>query len=573
MHILPPIHREKTIFVALLALLVLGLSLSFLTWQNLRQQRLAADQHMILAAKTIASGVEGNMGWGMRHSRGMRSERPLFDTFFQELLASPNVLFVGVMDNAGQMLLSSENIAKFKIFTEENLAALRQRGQWHGFATFNNQQVLLFAHRTKPLLARHFLSSPAPLRPEHLPMESRPFLILGLDMNEHLLMYQDARRAALWQTAYILGASAALWLALLTLLKRREQGSRVRELEHFQSQLLDNLPDGLLTLDCNGIIRSANPAAMLIFGRGTQLAGMQWHDLSLHRTLGKNGHCETDIAWCQYSFENRFLEVLTLPLHEQCELDNRTLVLVRDRTRIKTLEASLQEAQRLAAIGRLAAAVAHEIRNPLSALRGFAQYFASKLSLQEPEQTYAHTMVSEADRLNRVITDMLFLSKPRPPKQSLVQLDILFENLCNLVRLDLENRQAVIEQDFSVPVVWADQDLLKQALLNLVMNAQEALPQQDGKVRVGSTAGTAPGRESGNNAAGVWIFVRDNGRGMDEEQREKALEPFYTTRKDGAGLGLAIVHKIMRDHGGHVDIFSDRKTGTEVRLFFPYKTV
>ncbi len=569
MHILPPIHREKSIFLALLALLVLGLSLSFSTWQNLRQQKIAVEQHMVLAAKAIASGVEGNMGWSMRHSRGMRSERSMAETFFQELMASPDVLFVGIAGPGGQMLLASENMKNFPSLPEEALTALRQQDHWHGLSSFDGQQILLFARRTRPLLARHFQDGLPALRSERLPMEKRPFLILGLDMQEHLNMYQDARRAAIWQTGYILGASGVLWLALLTLVNRREQGKRVTELEHFQSQLLDNLPDGLLTLDGNGAIRSANPAAMSIFKRGTDIAGMQWHDLPLRNALDKPGQNEAEIAWRQFTFEDRFLEIFALPLHGQDALDNQTLVLVRDRTRIKTLETSLHEAQRLAAIGRLAAAVAHEIRNPLSALRGFAQHFASRLTTQEPEKTYARTMVSEADRLNRVVTDLLFLSKPRAPEKSLVQLDSLFEELGTLVNMDLENHHAVMHHDFSASFVWADPDLLKQALLNLVMNALEALPSQDGTIIIGSVPGTATGEHNGNNATGVWVFVQDNGRGMNEEERERALEPFYSTRRDGAGLGLAIVHKIMRDHGGQLDLLSAPTTGTTVRIFFP----
>lgn len=529
---------------------------------------------MVLAAKAIASGVEGNMGWSMRHSRGMRSEKAMANNFFRELMASPDVLFVGIFGPSGQMLLASEEMERFSGIPEEGLLALQQHGQWHAFSTFNGQHILLFARRARPILARHFLDTPPPSLHEHLPPDKRPFLILGLNMSEQLAMYQDSRRAALWQTGYILGTAAILGLVSLTLLKRREQGRRVTELERFQSKLLDNLPDGLLTLDCENVIRSANPAAIAILGRNAQLAGMNWADLPLCRTLEKPTQKEPDIFWNQYTFEKRSLEILTVPLREDCVQIDQTLVLVRDRTRIKNLETSLQDAQRLAAIGRLAAALAHEIRNPLSALRGFAQYFASKLIGQEPEQTYARTMVSEADRLNRVITDLLFLSKPRSPEPHTVPLGEFFSEIRNLVHLDLLGYKAAMDQHLAVQSVWADQDLLKQAVLNLVMNALEALPEQDGMIRIGSTPGLSMGSgpETMPEGQGTWIFVEDNGKGMDGEQREKALEPFYTTRKDGAGLGLAIVHKIMHDHGGQMEILSSPGAGTRVSLFFPEKS-
>lgn len=567
MHILPPIHRERTIFLALLALVVLGGSLSFLTWQNLRQQKIVVEQHMVLAAKAIAAGVENNMGWSMRHSRGVRSGRDAATTFFQELLASPDVLFVGVYGPFGQLLTSLDTMAGFPDIPAHAFLNLREKGQWHAFVPFQEKQVLLFARKIRPMVARHFLDGTMPARPDHhLPVDKRPFLILGLDMDEHLLMYQDARRAALVQTGYILGASAALWLALITLLKRREQSGRVKELEQFQSLLLDNLPDGLLTLDCDGVIRSANPAAMNILKHDRELTGKRWNDLSLQ----KAGESPTGMeSWNQYSCGDRFLEIFTAPLRESCTLDNQTLILVRDRTRIRTLESSLQEAQRLAAIGRLAAAVAHEIRNPLSALRGFAQYFATKLTGQEPEQTYARTMVSEADRLDRVITDLLFLSRPRTPVHAKIELDAFLEELRTLVQPDLDSRQARLVVDFTVSSLWADLDLLKQVFLNLIMNALEAMPDHGGTIRVFSTADSAPKLHQDELQTGVWVSVEDNGRGMDAKQRENALEPFYTTRADGAGLGLSIVHRIIQDHGGRMEILSTPSMGTTIRLFFP----
>ncbi len=567
MHILPPIHRERTIFLALLALVVLGGSLSFLTWQNLRQQKGTVEQHMVLAAKAIASGVENNMGWSMRHSRGMRSERDATTTFFQELLASPDVVFAGVYSPSGHLLTALDTMAGFPDIPAQAFLILRERGQWHAFVPFQEKQVLLFARRTRPMVARHFLDDPMPARPgHHLPMDKRPFLILGLDMGEHLLMYQDARRAALVQTGYILGASAALWLALITLLKRREQSKRVKELEQFQFLLLDNLPDGLLTLDCNGVICSANPAAMTIFKHGMELTGMRWNDLPLQK-VGASG--DVMESWNQYSCGDRFLEIFTVPLRESCTLGNQTLVLVRDRTRIRTLEGSLQEAQRLAAIGRLASAVAHEIRNPLSALRGFAQYFATKLTGQEPEQTYARTMVNEADRLNRVITDLLFLSRPRTLMHAKIELDAFFKDLLTLIQPDLDSREAALSVDFAAPSLWADPDLLKQVFLNLVMNALEALPDHGGAIRISSIADNASQPRQDILQPGVWISVEDNGRGMDAKQLEKALEPFYTSRADGAGLGLPIVHRIIQDHGGRMEMLSTPSIGTTIRLFFP----
>jgi len=124
-------------------------------------------------------------------------------------------------------------------------------------------------------------------------------------------------------------------------------------------------------------------------------------------------------------------------------------VLVRDRTAVADLERDLAEARKLAAVGRLAAGMAHEIRNPLSALRGFAQYFQGRLAGRQPEEEYARTMVREADRLDRVIGDMLFLSRPRTPERREVDLAALAGDLEGLLALDLSRAKARLDTELA----------------------------------------------------------------------------------------------------------------------------
>jgi len=238
-------------------------------------------------------------------------------------------------------------------------------------------------------------------------------------------------------------------------------------------------------------------------------------------------------------------------------------VLLRDRTRMKRLEDDLAEAKRLATIGSLAAGVAHEIRNPLSSLRGFAQLFATKLKGQEPLSSYACTMVQEADRLNRVVTDLLYLARPRELAPDRVDLAQVVEGLRGLLRFDLEAKGVTPELDLAETRLCADEDALKQALLNLIVNALDALPDEGGRVILSAR------REENGEGAGVWVSVADNGQGMDEAVRSQAFEPFFTAKRQGTGLGLAIVQGIMRAHKGRALIDSAPGAGATVRLFFP----
>lgn len=406
------------------------------------------------------------------------------------------------------------------------------------------------------------------------------FLMAGLNPARHLDQFQAYRRAAMLQAGYVFGAASLLWVLAFAYLRRRDQALKAARLERFQSKLLDNMPDGLVTLAADGSILSANGSAarLLLTEDATpdtdrdagELLGRNWSEFPFALPAGAPDRPEPTrpYQWRQVEHAGKVLEILCLPLQADASSEGaggERMVLLRDRTRLKTLEDDLAEATRLASIGSLAAGVAHEIRNPLSSLRGFAQLFATKLKDQEPLASYAATMVQEADRLNRVVTDLLFLARPRDLAPSEVDLRRLAESLRGLLRFDLEHKGVTPVLDLKADMVFADEDALRQALLNLLVNALDALPDSGGSLTVASYRCEAgePG------PAGVWLSVADNGRGMDEAVREKAFEPFFTDKRQGTGLGLAIVQGIMRGHHGRAVIESKPGHGTAVLLFFP----
>ena len=213
-------------------------------------------------------------------------------------------------------------------------------------------------------------------------------------------------------------------------------------------------------------------------------------------------------------------------------------------------------------MGTLAAGMAHEIRNPLSALRGFAQYFAKKFAGKQPEETYANTMVLEADRLNRVITDLLDLARPKQVEQRIVSLAEMVKGLKNLIDFDLASSGASLSCDLQVDKIYADEDSLKQALLNLIINSVESFDDSEGQNKEIQLL-------SHSGGGGVWITVKDYGGGMTEQQKEQAFEPFFTGKPKGTGLGLALVHKTLREHDGKIVLDSLPGKGTTISLFFP----
>ncbi|MFO7595795.1 MAG: ATP-binding protein [Desulfocurvibacter africanus] len=576
--------RRLPLLVAIAATGIVAASLILATWNSVRQQRELVMRHMLLSAQVVLRSTQAHLQGSLRRMgpdsmrrRGfhgsMDEPRPsLTADLLAELTQDSDVRFLGLLDTSGEIIISSSPEAGRPFaLSVEGLRELRETGLWYSLQVQNGERVLYLAQRARPAVARFCQSMQDHDLPESRGFERSPdgqpmtggrrpsvlYLVMGLGVEEYLGLYSEFQRTAIYQTGFILAAAAGFLAFFTYYLRRREQSRAYQALQRFHARLLDDMPDGLLSLDGQGIVRAANPAAHAILERapGT-LVGSALDWLPLGQTISKENGGE---AWAETELGSKRLEVLRRSVGEADDGPGSSLVLVRDRTRLKALERSLAEAEKLAAVGRLAAGVAHEIRNPLSALRGFAQFFLKKLQGVQPDEEYARTMVREADRLNKVITDMLFLARPQSLTPQEVDTTALFEDLRRLLEGEAAKAGAELRFEARTPSVHADSDGLKQVLLNLIMNSLAALPETGGQV-------TVTAEPAGND---MLLSVADNGRGFSAEAREHALEPFFTTRAQGTGLGLAIAHKLVQDHGGRLEIESEEGRGAIVRVFLP----
>lgn len=551
-----PSRGNRTIMMATMAVFMLGLALSFSTWRNLRQQQDSFHEHALVTARSIAAGIEINLRRELRlpatpeHANTLlHLHRALARELLQDYIKRTDARFIGLYNPLGHILLSTHNDPRAIQNQLPTIAweSMGTEGEWSGQMNFEGQPIMVLGRIS------HLATDSGCPDGQCPPDKQPPLLIIGVDMSQHLAAFGKYRSTAILQTGYILAVTVVFWILLLGFLQRNEQRRRLHRLESFNARLLDNMPDGLLTLSAEGTVVAANPAAISLMG-GPGLVGQPL--TGLFSTLGLPDAGQPGQEWTTLKAGDRHLEIRQLPLKDGSE---QSLVLVRDRTELAGLERELHRNEKLAAIGRMAAGVAHEIRNPLSALRGFAQYFAKKLAGREPEELYARTMVQEADRLNRVITDLLFLARPRQLDFAQVPLAEIFREVHTLMSMDVEAKNGRLVLETGAATVLADRDALKQAVINLLMNSVEALPESGGRIEVLAEAADS----------GTWVRVKDNGRGMTPEEREHALEPFFTTRDKGTGLGLAIVHTIMQEHGGSIHIETPEAGGAIVSLFFP----
>jgi signal transduction histidine kinase len=236
------------------------------------------------------------------------------------------------------------------------------------------------------------------------------------------------------------------------------------------------------------------------------------------------------------------------------------MLVIQDITELKKVEARMRQDDRLAALGTLSAGLAHEIRNPLSAIKTFVQLLPKKISHQAFLDRFQTTVPRELNRINDLIESLLELARPPKLEFNICCLRDCFSQVADLYRDKLEAAGisfAILEEG-PLPELWADKDHLVRAFSHLIINAQEAMEEGGDLIMKAEPL-----------AGGVAITFSDKGVGMDETTKDKIFNPFFTTKDTGTGLGLAITHKIIQEHGGSIQVDSIPGCGTTFVITLP----
>lgn len=337
--------------------------------------------------------------------------------------------------------------------------------------------------------------------------------------------------------------------------------------ERFIDSIMANMASGLLVTDLSGRVRMINNVgAQILRLEPTTLTGASIVDMLPETArlvsvedgnLGQVGHevvIRTGDGPVPVGFSNSYLR-------EHGGEPDGVIVVFRDLSEIRRLQERVREADRFAAIGKVAAGVAHEIRNPLFGITSVAQILGREIPQDSPHKVLIDAMLSETSRLNTLVEELLLYG--RSTKISAVPTDLkeLLEGVIEFHSPAIRGKGVAVVREFgeSTPLVMVDQHQMRQIFLNLLWNALDAMP-QGGEVRVGATAA----------GGGTVISVADNGSGIPKDELPKVFDLFFTTKDKGTGLGLAICRKIIEDHGGNVSIRSRKGEGTTVELFLPH---
>jgi two-component system sensor histidine kinase HydH len=338
----------------------------------------------------------------------------------------------------------------------------------------------------------------------------------------------------------------------------------------FADEVVAHLPVGLIATDREGKITFFNDTAERITGLSAAEAANKEPDSLLPAQLcGLKKVMQDGKAITEKEIECTFSGGRVVPLSVSAtriinavgELVGHVLIL-RDLGEVHRLQDEIRRQEKLAAIGGLAAGVAHEIRNPLSSIKGLATFFGEQFEDGSEAKDAAGVMVNEVDRLNRVITELLDFSKPTDLKRQTTELAALLTRSLQLIQQDTINRgiKVNVDIDENVCPVHVDPDRLTQCLLNLYLNAIQAMP--DGGIMSLNCTMDAQSH--------VLIRIKDTGNGIPADDLSKIFNPYFTTKGKGTGLGLAIVHKIVEAHHARIKVESTAGKGSTFILQIPF---
>jgi len=555
---------------------------TFMTIENINRQREKSIQLLLEKGAALIRSFEAGTRFGMMgmHRGGFQLQRLLTETAQQ-----PDIVYLLVADINGNILAHNnlEKIGK-RVENPSDPAEIStaDRVFWRQVTRPDGGRIFEVYRKFNPtrrpggmrhgsmMRGRRFQqqedsrkNSP---KPEY---DSNSIIYVGLDMTPIIEAQKaDIRHGIIMGVILLLVGFAGFTLLFLLQSYRTTRASLTR-IKAFSDNVVENMPIGLIALDDQHRIASFNQIAESVLqlayrdviGEDAALILPQQLWASIERLQNQNQVIEAEIDCTVKDGSFVPLEIGASILQDENDRILGTVLLFKDLTEVRSLRKEVARSQRLASVGRLAAGVAHEIRNPLSSIKGFATYFKERYPESPHDQKTADIMIAEVDRLNRVVGQLLEFAKPVPVSPKPTPLENLVADSVRLIEHQAAAKNITIKTLNSAKINEAlvDPDRINQVLLNLYLNAIESM-EPGGELNVKLT---------GKDDNRIEISVSDTGGGIAGQDLARIFDPYFTTKSSGTGLGLAIAHNIMEAMGGQITVESLPGQGTIFSLTIP----
>jgi two-component system sensor histidine kinase HydH len=551
---------------------------AFITVENINRQEEKSTRLLLEKGAALIRSFEAGTRTGMMgiHRGSFQLQRLLTETAQQ-----PDIVYLLVADINGKIRAHNDlELVGAAYGTKLDLAAVLQSKtlQWRILNYPDGSNIFEVYRKFEPIGPPHGMMQRSGMMRRRLGTQNEDsreqadqtqIIFVGLDMSSIEEAHSADIRHAVIMGAILLLVGIAGFTLLFFIQGYRTTRASLSQIKAFSDNVVENMPIGLVATDSRRRIAAFNHLAESVL------------QLSLAEVMGKNA---ADVLppelWNQIQTTGNHGDVIEkeldctvgegklVPLEigaGSFEDENGTflghILLFKDLTEIRALRREIAHSQRLASVGRLAAGVAHEIRNPLSSIKGFATYFKERYREIPEDQQTADIMIQEVDRLNRVVSQLLEFARPISVSPKRISLKERIADSLKLIEGRAQEKNIRINSQFSADVddVVLDPDRINQILLNLYLNAVESM-QDNGELSVEL--------RSNEEKKGIEIRVSDTGCGIASADLAKIFDPYFTTKTTGTGLGLAIAHNILEAIGGKISVESRVGRGTTFTLFF-----
>jgi len=565
-------------WIILGALLVLIPIFAFITLGNIHRENELTTRLLIEKGEALIRSFEA----GARTGAGLEWGSVQLQKLLIETARQPGVVYLIIADTQGLIVADSDPSMVGEIYgwnLDLKAAARRTSAAWRRIA--DDQGAHTFE------VYRGFSSPDGPFPgfqkqadlPDSRGADDRTLenagqprnyvIFVGLDMGPVLAAReQDTRNAVITGLSLLLIGFAGMVSLFLAQGYRSVRGSLSRA-RAFSDSLVNHMPIGLVAMDPGKRIIAFNETAEALFGlpAGDVLGRTSEETLPEIITETTEGlgatqqilEKETD---CPVSRERTIpLSIIATRLQDDEGNFFGYVILFRDLTEVQHLKRELERNRRLAAIGSLASGVAHEIRNPLSSIKGFATYLRERYRDNPEDLQVTDIMIQEVERLNRVIGQLLEFSRPLILNRKVAAIEPILRHAMKMIEIQALEKGVSLEVDFGrmVPDLLLDSDRMTQVFLNLTLNALNAMEK----------GGTLSLRVTQSGDRTVRVDISDTGTGIGKEELGRIFDPYFTTRPSGTGLGLPIAQRIVEAHGGEILVSSEPGRGTVFSVLLP----